>query len=555
MPTSGQLIDADATRDHPPAQQPTLDTPNSQIVAQVTSSHDPVSTSTTELQPTGSRFIEEIVTNDLVSQLVASQDQIEQVTQEERPDSLISLLHNDLAPPLAPDEFASQDSDSLLQNALLPSVLFAIPFPAPVNANRSKNSPPFLIYSPPRSTYQKPIKNAEGKRGKEKIIKKVVRKWQEEVEMGEEIKRGKFPNPTRFKKVRGGLIRAASGITKWLPSSCVETLSRLPPRKKFGQVTIIHPMFSPLESNIGDDGVDRPYQPTEEELLNDLGVLLRKTRKRLLKRAILAGMLLPISLGIDVFAPVFAFEINVTYFAFQIYGLSKAKLLLSPRKLPKSKRNRKSKKSKRTDVPKESTPLLNNNNAPSIAERPAILPLQEMGMISIDPPSLDPVMILLYQICSKIDPISFPPLSPTPEPSVTLPEEASPAASGTSLPLSLKKPGSEVVREMIRIFKATLPEEVADRYLLDEERLSEDLARYFKKASTEYIDSLSGRSDRKGLLFRIKTWKKTSATKSQIKKAEAKEKKMEKKRAKEAETQAAASELEVRPSGEESQVA
>jgi len=70
-------------------------------------------------------------------------------------------------------------------------------------------------------------------------------------------------------------------------------------------VIVIHPDFGavPEENEEGDQ--DRPYQPTTEELLNDIGVLLRKTRKRVLTRAILSGMLLPITLGIDVFAPSF----------------------------------------------------------------------------------------------------------------------------------------------------------------------------------------------------------------------------------------------------------
>jgi hypothetical protein len=139
---------------------------------------------------------------------------------------------------------------------------------------------------------------------------------------------------------------------------------------------------------------------------------------------------------------------------------------------------------------------------------------------------LDSVMVLLYNICSKIDPVSFPPLVSS-EAGIDV-SNSPPSSQPSTLPPSLKKPGGAVVKEMIQAFRDALPPEVAERYLLDEERLSEDLARYLKKASKEYIDSLSGRGNRKG----VGHWLKTRKQKSAVKKAEKAEKSRLKKEAK-----------------------
>jgi hypothetical protein len=55
---------------------------------------------------------------------------------------------------------------------------------------------------------------------------------------------------------------------------------------------------------------------------------------------------------------------------------------------------------------------------------------------------------------------------------------------------------------MTQVFKQNLPEDIIARYDLDEERLANDLARCFKKASVEYITSLKGRPDN-GLIRRM----------------------------------------------------
>lgn len=438
----------------------------------------------------------------------------------------------DIVPPIAMSEIDSDEGHVYAADGTLQSALFVLPFPAPTNAHRSKNTPPFLLYSPPREMYKKPIKREDGKRPKEKILKKLVRIWQQEVDMGEKIKRGELANPTRFKKIRGGCIRVASNINKWLPNSCIETLSRLPPQHKLGTVTLIHPIFEPSDEEIVPQDQDLPYVPTSDELRNDMRVLLRKTRKRILKRAILSGMLLPISLGIDVFAPVFAFEINVTYFAFQIYGLKKAKALNAPPKKTRAKRVKRSKNN--ADNAPEQASLLVGNAPADLPEGGApesqVHQQQIFRTKSVPPPALDPVLILMYDICSQMDPVSFPP---------RLDGESSnssdtPPSSLASLPSNLKRPGGAVVKDMIEAFKQVLPSEVAERYSLDEERVSEDLARYIKKASKEYIDSLSGRADRKGVVFSVKMWRKKSLVKKEKAALISREKKEAKKQKKEA---------------------
>ena len=91
------------------------------------------------------------------------------------------------------------------------------------------------------------------------------------------------------------------------------------------------------------------------------------------------------------------------------------------------------------------------------------------------------------------------------------------------------------MKEMVQAFRNSLPPEVADRYLLDEERLSEDLARYMKKASKEYVGSLSGRGNRKGVIHCVKTWKQKSASKKEQKAIQSRQKKEAKKQKKAAE--------------------
>ncbi|KAI9625076.1 hypothetical protein H4Q26_016463 [Puccinia striiformis f. sp. tritici PST-130] len=125
----------------------------------------------------------------------------------------------------------------------------------------------------------------------------------------------------------------------------------------------------------------------------------------------------------------------------------------------------------------------------------------------VDQHALEPVMMLLYNICAELDPISFPPRQ-----GVNL--DSSPSAQTSTPSPSLKSPNGAVAKGMIQALRDTLPQEVAERYVLDEDMLSEDLARYLKKASKEYVASLSrGR----GVLHRFKARRQQSASKKEQK--------------------------------------
>ncbi|KAI7959359.1 hypothetical protein MJO28_003150 [Puccinia striiformis f. sp. tritici] len=411
--------------------------------------------------------------------------------------------------PAPPRDDVPSPTGQITSDGTLPSALFILPFPAPISAHMGEEPPSFLMYAPPRSVYQRPPKTADGKRPKEKISRKVVRRWQEEVLMGQQIKRGTLKNPTCSKKIRGGCTRAASSISSWLSNSCVETLSHLPPRRKLGGVTIIHPAFAQSTEEGECDGAAGTYQPTAEELTCYMGVLLRKTRKHLLTKVVISGMLLPITLAIDVIAVPFSFEINVCYFAFQLQALKKCKALTPPQ-------SQQSKLVKRLKNHSEST---SHETTVFVGNPPAEVPQDEMQIAKsagtfqskpVDQHALEPVMTLLYNICAELDPISFPQRQ-----GVNL--DSSTSSQTSTLPPSLKSPDKAVAKGMIQAFRDTLPPEVAGRYVLDEDILSEDLARYLKKASKEYVASLGGRGSGKGLMHRFKARRQQSASKKEQK--------------------------------------
>ncbi|OAV99848.1 hypothetical protein PTTG_09263 [Puccinia triticina 1-1 BBBD Race 1] len=411
----------------------------------------------------------------------------------------------------------------------LPSVVFMIPLPPPVVGRRSKNTTPFLIYSPPRRSYERPEKNEEGKRPKEKLFKRVVRVYQKEVRKGEQVKRKEIPNEGKFRKIvkaRAALVRGASMMSKWLPSSCVETLARVPPKHKLGEILVLYPEFS---GEARPEGFEQPYQPTEEDLLHDLNVLLRKTKKGIVVRLVVVSCFLPIAAGMvfrvfadeislsnssDFFAPVFFVEISIAYLAFQVYGLRKVKALT----------NKKANQKKIKDSAKSTQEATDASSTEAVeigTEDTATMPADSSDdsyfrVKPIEEAAFESVQKLLYNICSRIDPLSFPPSSAEEiEPSErfeTVPEQsgsgAEPLPTGpkkTVLPPTLHKPAPETVREIIKVFQQHLPQEIVDRYDLDEERLANDLARYLKKASVEYVTSLKGRPE-SGMIKRTKKW-------------------------------------------------
>jgi hypothetical protein len=113
----------------------------------------------------------------------------------------------------------------------IPAVFFGIPFPpaladaparvptpddpktakraekqaekaAKKEAKREARRPALLLYTPPRAPYRKPPPTEEGKPGKQKLVKRVERKWQEEVAEAQRIHEGQEPDAGRWKKFK-----------------------------------------------------------------------------------------------------------------------------------------------------------------------------------------------------------------------------------------------------------------------------------------------------------------------------------------------------------------
>ncbi|KAF9017265.1 hypothetical protein BDZ89DRAFT_380851 [Hymenopellis radicata] len=117
----------------------------------------------------------------------------------------------------------------------LPTIIFAIPFPTPIRSHKQPTSP-YLLYTLPRAPYEKPGRDAYGRKGKEGMVKKAERKWQEEIAQGERIRLGQEPDAGRWKRFKGKAVGIADGVIHYLPNSRIEALGRVPPKKKLGHV-------------------------------------------------------------------------------------------------------------------------------------------------------------------------------------------------------------------------------------------------------------------------------------------------------------------------------
>ncbi len=96
----------------------------------------------------------------------------------------------------------------------LPTIIFAIPFPTPIRSHKQPNSP-YLLYTLPRAPYEKPGRDAYGRKGKEGLVKKAERKWQEEIALGERIRLGQEPDAGKWKRFKG----KATGVSR--TSTCM----------------------------------------------------------------------------------------------------------------------------------------------------------------------------------------------------------------------------------------------------------------------------------------------------------------------------------------------
>jgi len=364
----------------------------------------------------------------------------------------------------------------------LPSVLFAIPFPEPgPTLRKTSKTPMFMLYSPPRANYIKP-KPIDGKKAKEGLIKKVERKWQEEVQEGIDVKAGRIKNPSGWKKFKGTVLTAASKALAWLPDSNIQTIGRLPPGKKIGLITVVYP-------HEDDDLTSRPVDRQPQDVRQGLENLLERTRRTAMLKTGLSGFLLPVTAAIDVMCivPLFLFEINIVYFSLQINGARKIAMLTHANSKAKKHTVKKAvgTKSGRFMKLKQKYGRGKRQQAPEVeAEAEAEphpssppLPDEESGQGEIfniqksRPNVFQPVMANLYALCSAANPTAFPP-----------------KPNGSLVPPY--RPDLPLVLDLIAAFKEWVPVDVALRHNLDPQVVAKDLRQSMKKATKSYMRTL-----------------------------------------------------------------
>lgn len=328
----------------------------------------------------------------------------------------------------------------------LPSALFAIPFPKPVSGQQT--SLKFLLYTFPRAIYEKPgIDPTTGKSGKEKLVKKVERKWQEEVKEAEEIKRGEVQDPSTWKKIKGFAARGASGVIKAIPDNLIEVLGRLPPQNKLGNVTIIHP----------DVRDTPPWIPVSQlkpdEMKRELVEMLTQTGKKARSLTFISGAMLPVTLAVDVLViiPLFLFEINMAYFALQANGAKKINTLIEA-----------DKKAAQMNQP---MPVLSQDQAQVVTNSIFIFETARPGIFNR-------TIEHLYEICSSLDPKKFPPVN------------------GHQISSSSSSLDKNSATDLINQFLISVPPEFVKRHQIEVDRIAEDLHRSLTKAAKEYIKTL-----------------------------------------------------------------
>ncbi|EIN14428.1 hypothetical protein PUNSTDRAFT_140725 [Punctularia strigosozonata HHB-11173 SS5] len=314
---------------------------------------------------------------------------------------------------------------SLPKEIRIPAVFLGIPFPPAEHARDDdkhlKKRPTLLLYAPPRAPYRKPQPDENGKT-KQELVKRVERKWQEEVAQGQRIHDGQEANASRWKRTKGPFARKAAQFIQWLPDSTLEALTRIPPKKKLNEAIVFVPE-------------DPEYSSPEKKA--GLEQQLEQERKGAIKRTWISGLLLPVTETIDFFnpVPIFAFEVNLAYFAFQLQGLRKATALNSD------------------DVQLRLEP--STHLAPLQARLRALCNARTQQQVpSADEPDLGPGL----------------------DEGRTAPGRAG---------------GRALAEAIVAVFTAAVPPEVAGRHALDDlEALADDIERCLQKGAKEYIKSL-----------------------------------------------------------------
>lgn len=337
----------------------------------------------------------------------------------------------------------SVSSESVYDDQL-PSLLFAIPFPRPVDHDAVRDSsPPLLLFTFPRSVYEKPpIDPATGKPGKEKFVKKAERVWQQEVKEGYEIKRGEHAEVGFWKRFKGGAARVGDGAIKYMADNTMETLGRLPAKHKLGTLNIVYPAAKDSSPALNIPGYN------EFELKEAFTKMLKMAKTQATRKSLISGCLLPVTFFIDFFTffPMPLFEVNIAYFGLQANGARKVTALTSAE-------NQAMKGNQSRD----------EDNHPSAND-------SVFTFGQAEPFTFTHILQYLYFQCSKLDKKNFPPAIDSAPEDWTL--------------------DTNDVQGIISEFEESLPDEVTKRHLLNAERVAEDLTRTLTKAAKAYVKSL-----------------------------------------------------------------
>ncbi|KAA1111327.1 hypothetical protein PGTUg99_003941 [Puccinia graminis f. sp. tritici] len=291
---------------------------------------------------------------------------------------------------------ASTQSSSTTINSseeeVFASLIFAIPLPKPTDDYYLPDNPtaPLLLYTLPRSVYEKPPKNPEtDKRPREKIVKKIQRSWQKSIQQAEDIKRGDYPRPTWMKKFIGGAFWFMAACLRFITISDAQMLARLPPVRKIGPIQILYSKTSFVSDKSHMLQKTKPVSLTDDQARKSIMNALSQARKQAKIRAIISGCLLPAALAAEIYVPL-VFEITLVFFVVQWRSWKKAKFLVEHN-------------NDQAIIPTRTPNDLETGNPVVTKSSRDKLELQ-VGEVA----KFQKINELIYRSCSKHDPLKFP---------------------------------------------------------------------------------------------------------------------------------------------------
>lgn len=300
--------------------------------------------------------------------------------------------------------------------ALVPSLVFAIPLPPPSPSYQSPlygTQLPFLVYTLPRSVYEKPPKDATtGKRPSEKIIKKIQRSWQTSLCEGDDIKRGDLGHPSIMKRCMGACFRSVGASLRFITGSSAQILARLPSNRKIDRILIL---YSCESSNLFESDVKNSSKfsvLTQKQAEEGLTHTLRLAQKEAQTRALISGLFLPIALAAEIYVPLI-FELTLVYFSVQYRAWRKAKFLVK----------------KATEEPSltSTTHEASSSTGDEIIAQPQPSPTFEFH--NVESEMFREIERLVCNQCSQLDPHKFPPLDGRASPETNTGVEFTPDAN------------------------------------------------------------------------------------------------------------------------------